>query len=293
MALVQLGRLAEAMTVLDEAAARAAERGDALAEAHARTARFFAWVQVDSAAAAEDLAADFDARARTFAVSGDAVGLDRLWRARGFVHWLAGRSADAASDWMRGVEYATIAADEHGRADALSWVVCALVLGPTPVPAAIERCSAILEELAFERHVAALSMRPLAHLHAMAGEFDVARLLLERSNAMLADLGLSMHSAVAHYDAFVSLLAGDAPAAEAVLREGYEQLEAMGERALLATTAACSHGAHRAGPRQTHGRTSTSPTRPRRTTTSARTWSPGVSERGCSPAAGRSPRPAA
>ena len=251
MALVQLGRLAEAMTVLDEAAARAAERGDALAEAHARTARFFALVQVDSAAAAEDLGADFDARARTFAVSGDEVGLDRLWRARGFVHWLAGRSADAASDWMRGVEHATIAADEHGRADALSWVVCALALGPTPVPAAIERCSAILEELAFERHVAALSMRPLAHLHAMAGDFDVARLLLERSNAMLADLGLSMHSAVAHYDAFVSLLAGDArcrggrPARGLRAAGGHGRTGAAGDDRGPART-----GAHRAGPRR-------------------------------------------
>src|SRR5262249_12578652 len=162
----------------------------------------FARVQVDSAAAAEDLSADFDARARTFAVSGDEVGLDRLWRARGFVHWLAGRSADAASDWMRGVEYASAAADDHGRADALSWLICALVLGPTPVPAAIERCHRILEELAFERHVAALSMRPLAHLHAMAGELDVARDLLERSNVMLTELGVSMHSAMTHYDAF-------------------------------------------------------------------------------------------
>ena len=237
MALVQLGRLAEATTVLDEAAARAAERGDALAEAHARTARFFALVQVDSAAAAEDLGADFDARARTFAVSGDEVGLDRLWRARGFVHWLAGRSADAEADWMRGADHAAAADDDHGRADALSWIICALAHGPTPVPAAIRRCDAILEELQFERHVVALSLRPYAHLHAMAGNIDTARDLLDRSNALFADLAVSMHSAVAHYDAFVAMLAGDFAGAEAVLRTGYEQLEAMGERALLATTA--------------------------------------------------------
>jgi class 3 adenylate cyclase/tetratricopeptide (TPR) repeat protein len=237
MALVQLGRLADATAVLDEAATRAAERGDALAEAHATTARFFACVQVDSAAAAEDLSADFDARARTFAVSGDEVGLDRLWRARGFVHWLAGRSAEAAADWMRGAGHAAAADDDHGRADALSWVICALALGPTPVWEAIERCDAMLAELAFERHVAALSMRPIAHLHAMAGSFDVARDLLERSNVMLGELGVSMHSAVTHYDALVALLAGDAGRAEAVLRTGYEQLDAMGERSLLATSA--------------------------------------------------------
>ena len=58
----------------------------------------------------------------------------------GLVHWLAGRSADAEADWMRGVDHAAAAGDEHGRADALSWIVCALALGPTPVPAAIARC---------------------------------------------------------------------------------------------------------------------------------------------------------
>ena len=237
LALVQLGRLAEAEAVLDEAAAGAAERGDALAEAHARTARFFARVQVDSGAAAEDLAADFDIRARTFAVSGDEVGLDRLWRARGFVHWLAGRSADAEADWMRGADHAAAADDDHGRADALSWVISALAHGPTPVRAAIPRCDEILDELQFERHVVALSMRPYAHLHAMAGNLETARDLLERSNALFADLAVSMHSAVTHYDAFVAMLAGDHAGAEAVLRTGYEQLEAMGERALLATTA--------------------------------------------------------
>ena len=237
LALVQLGRLADAIAVLDEAAAHAADRGDALAEAHARTARFFACVQVDSAAAAEDLGAGFDARSRIFAVSGDDVGLSRLWRARGFVHWLAGRSADAAADWMLGAGHAGSGGDEHGRADALSWIMSALALGPTPVPAAIRRSDEILEQLQFERHVTALNMRPFAHLQAMAGRFDVARDLLERSNAMLADLGVSLHSAVAHYDAFVAMLADDAPGAEAVLRTGYEQLEAMGERALLATTA--------------------------------------------------------
>src|SRR6185436_4882409 len=99
-------------------------------------------------------------------------------------------------NWMRGAEHAELAADAHGRADALSWIVCALALGPTPVAEAIERCDQIL-----------------------------------------AELGVSMHSAVAHYDGFVALLAGDAAGAEAVLRTGYEQLEAMGERALLATTA--------------------------------------------------------
>src|SRR5262249_35120225 len=103
---------------------------------------------------------------------------------------------------------------------------------------AIARSQEIVTELQADRHTAAVALRPVAHLHAMAGRIHVAHKLLAQSNAMLADLGVSLHSAGAHYHAVVALLADAAAAAEAVLRTGYEQLEAMGERAWLATTAA-------------------------------------------------------
>jgi class 3 adenylate cyclase/ATP/maltotriose-dependent transcriptional regulator MalT len=238
LALVQLGRLADAAVVLDDAAARAAARGDALAVAHARTVRFFARVQVDSAAAADELGEAFASLSAGFSVAGDDVGLARLWRARGLVHWLAGRCAAAEADWILGADHSVAGGDEYGRGDALSWIVSAMALGPTPVPRAIARCERILEQLQNDRNMAALAMRPMAHLHAMSGRFDRANDLLEQSNRLLADLGVSMHSAVAHYDAFVFMLADDHAGAEAVLQTGYEQLEAMGERALLSTTAA-------------------------------------------------------
>jgi ATP/maltotriose-dependent transcriptional regulator MalT len=47
-----------------------------------------------------------------------------------------------------------------------------------------------------------------------------------------------MHTAVSHDEAFVALLSGDAAGAEAVLRAGYARLSEMGEKALLASTAA-------------------------------------------------------
>ena len=50
----------------------------------------------------------------------------------------------------------------------------------------------------------------LAGLRAMRGEFDTARELLARSNAILAELGRGMQSAVSHPEAFVALNCGDA-----------------------------------------------------------------------------------
>ena len=71
----------------------------------------------------------------------------------------------------------------------------------------------------------------------MRGEPDRARRLIREGNAILDDLG-SMHSAVSHHEAMVELLAGDPAGAEARLRRGYDALREMGERGLLATTAA-------------------------------------------------------
>ena len=82
-----------------------------------------------------------------------------------------------------------------------------------------------------------MTLHPLAVLRAMQGEFDDARLLIREGNAILDDVG-RMQSAVSHHEAAVELLAGDPAEAEERLHLGYERLEEMGEKALLATTAA-------------------------------------------------------
>jgi predicted ATPase len=81
-------------------------------------------------------------------------------------------------------------------------------------------------------------LRHLGNLHAMMGNFDLARQLLLMSNAAYADLGLTLNSATSQSEAIVELLAGNPAAAEASLRKGYRALEEMGERAFLPTTAA-------------------------------------------------------
>jgi class 3 adenylate cyclase/tetratricopeptide (TPR) repeat protein len=237
LALVQLGLLPDAETLLIEAARTAAERNDAVAEAHARTAQFFAVVQVQPEAAADDVSARFDTLRQIFSAASDDLGLARLWRARALVHWLSGSTARAVAAWSRGERHARQAGDEQGRADALVWLASAYCIGPTRVSLAIMRCERILEQLRSDRRSQALAMRSLAGLHGMAGRFDVAHDLFATAHAIHAELGVSMHAVVAHDEAYVALLAGDPANAEAVLRPGCDYLQARGERALLATTA--------------------------------------------------------
>ena len=238
IALVQLGRLAEAEHILTTAVGDARAARDPVAEAHATTARFFARVQVASASAVAELDERFEELRRVFSEAGDELGLARLWRAQALVHWLAGQSRLAEDAWTRAVAHARHAGHEQGATDAMCWLASVAHIGPTPVAEAIRRCESILAELHVDRRSQALVIRPLATLHAMAGRIDDARALLDRANAILDDLGVGLTSSAGHYDAWVALLAGDAAGAEAALRAGYAALDQMGERALLATTAA-------------------------------------------------------
>jgi class 3 adenylate cyclase/tetratricopeptide (TPR) repeat protein len=238
LALVQLGELPEADQLLSDAIRVARERGDELAEAHARTAQFFALVQLEPDAAPGAISTRFDGLHRTFTTASDDVGLARLYRAQAFVHWLRGRTAEADAAWKRGVRHARMAGDEAGVADGLVWEASAACLGPRRVPEAIDDCRAILDQLRSDRRCQALSMRPLASLHAMAGQFDIAHDLLAKSRAIHDELGVSLHAVLAQDEAFVALIEGSPAGAQAALEPCVAALTEMGEKALLGTMAA-------------------------------------------------------
>jgi class 3 adenylate cyclase/tetratricopeptide (TPR) repeat protein len=236
-ALTEAGELREAEQVLDAAVAAAVALGDPLAEAHAVVVRLFGRLQVDTEASTHEVRERFDSLLEVFERSGDDLGLDRLWRLRALVHWIEARSGEAEAAWRQAAEHARSAADHRGWADALLWLASSACYGPTPVEDGIARCEAIRAQLRGDRRAQAAVLDSLAGLHAMRGEFEIARRLLAERNAILAELGRTMHSAVSHHEAFVALASGDAAGAQEVLEAGYERLAEMGERALLATTA--------------------------------------------------------
>lgn len=237
-ALTEAGRLAEAERTLDEAIAQADHSGDAGARAHAEISRLSTRLQVDTEAGAAELRARFEQLLDAFERSGDELGLGQLWRLRALVHWIEARSTEADAAWERAAEHARQADDERTWADSLTWLASSAHIGPTPVDDGIARCEDIHAQLGEHRRLQALVLHPLAALRAMREEFAAAKELLAESNAILAELGVTMHTAVSHHEAYVAHASGDPAEAEAVLRRGYERLEGMGEKALLATTAA-------------------------------------------------------
>jgi tetratricopeptide (TPR) repeat protein len=168
---------------------------------------------------------------------GDVLGQCRALWLRALRAWIEGRCAEADEDWQRAADRAARAGDQAALFELLGWRASAALFGPTPVPEAIELCEAIREQVGSSPVAEARTLQPLAALRAMAGEFDEARRLVRAADEVLGELG-DLQSAVAQQEAMVELLAGDPAAAEARLRAGEQQLERMGEKALLASTAA-------------------------------------------------------
>jgi tetratricopeptide (TPR) repeat protein len=150
---------------------------------------------------------------------------------------IEGRVARADEAWRRAAEHARRAGNEPALFEVLDWRAAAAVFGPMPVPEAIDLCQELHEQVRSSPVVLASVLHALSSLHAMKGDFEEARRLLDAGDEILGELG-GLHAAVSQEEALVEMLAGQPQAAEERLRTGYERLEKMGEKALLATTAA-------------------------------------------------------
>jgi predicted ATPase len=234
-ALLEAGRLAEADEVLTEAIERA--RDDSLLEARARVERQLVRLQGGSTAPIAEVNEIADAALEVFEAHGDEHGQCRALWLRALHALVEGRLASADEDWQRAAEHARRADDELALFEILGWRASAALFGPTPVPEGIARCREIQEQVRSSSVAVAHTCRPLAALQAMAGELEDADRLVRASDEILEQLG-GLHTAASQEPAMVDLLAGRPDAAEARLRRGYEALAEMGEKALLATTAA-------------------------------------------------------
>ena len=236
-AMTEAGQLTEAGEVLSEAVTLAQTLGDDALYARADLERVVLQLQLDADWAIERAPRVAALAMPAFQRAQDDLGLCRLAYCDALVHWFQGRAAAAAASWERAAAYARGRGDGHRLSDALRWLPSCALFGPTPVPEGIRRCEQLRAELHGSRQAEAEILGALAGLYAMTGEFGRARALVRESDAILAEVGFSIH-AVAEWAALVELLGDQPRAAEERLRAGYERLEEMGDRAFLATTAA-------------------------------------------------------
>jgi predicted ATPase len=237
-ALIAAGRLSEADWVLEEARLVAARTGDERAASRVLVQLQFLRLLHVTEGGIEEAARAVQRVIPIFESCDDHHGLCSARRLEAWLHWNEARAAAAAEAWERAAAHASHAADEHARAEILTWIASSLWFGPTPVVEGIRRCEEIRSEVSGHLDAEALTLRHLAGLHAMNGRFDLARSLLATSNGVFEDLGLTLNAATSHNEALIEMLAGDSAAAETSLRSGIEALTQMGEQAFLSTTAA-------------------------------------------------------
>ena len=237
-ALTETGQLEKAQARLDHAQRIAAASGDESQRAHARVQALVLGLEVHPNRAALEITHALPELRREFSRSRDELGLCRTLQLEAAMHWNHARSAAAEDAWQRAAGYARQVNDRRQLTEILGWLASAALWGPTPAPEGIRRCDGYLGEVGNHPSGQAVILLHLAGLHAMQDHVATADATLNRAKVLLDTLGPTMTAAITQPAAFIAMLAGDPATAETHLRREYESLDRMGERGVLATTAA-------------------------------------------------------
>jgi tetratricopeptide (TPR) repeat protein len=143
---------------------------------------------------------------------------------------------DAAEKVM---EHARASGDSRLAARSVVAVAQGALYGPLPVSDAIAQCEAIIAGQLGDRQVESTIKCKLAQLHAMRGDFAVARELCRQARHLLRELGRGIHAAATGSDLLmIETMAGDLAAAEREARADYEYLKSVGAIYYASTLAA-------------------------------------------------------
>ena len=145
------------------------------------------------------------------------------------VSWNAMRAEEGRGAIVRGAEQADRAGQSALAGWLRQWEGAAVVFGPIPVAEALRMAekSRSADESPVERSGV---LRRSARMLACQREFEVAREMYRQGVALIRDAGMLRETAASvQGEAFIELRAGDLDAAEAALREGAEQLAALGD----------------------------------------------------------------
>ncbi len=224
--LFEAGRIPEAVAILDEAIERAPE---ARLEARARVEREFVRLESEASVGTAHARRAVDEALPVLEREGDDAGQCRAWYLRAQAVWIEGRVGRGRQRLGRGAACARRAGDDRELFRILGMRATAAVLGPIPVDDAIQPLREFRDLVGASPVAAVLMVNPLASLHAMQGEFELADELPGRGQrdarpAREHGLGVAPRGARAGCSR-----AGPA-LAEIPLRAGVEKLASMSDR---------------------------------------------------------------
>jgi tetratricopeptide (TPR) repeat protein len=237
-ALVRGGEFAAAADVFDELRRLASTQGDRRLELRAALEQQHVRYFTQPEGSTDDIRLLTAAVIPELEDLGDDLGLAKAWWLASEVHTVACRWGDRAAALERALEHADRAGARQEEATLIGHLAITLVWGPTPVDEAISRCEGFYAQALGNRALEASCVSALATLRAMRGEIDEARNSWAQARAIYDELGHEYRRAARSLvPATVEMLAGNAVAAEAELRWGYDKLAAMGEKGMRSTLA--------------------------------------------------------
>jgi class 3 adenylate cyclase/tetratricopeptide (TPR) repeat protein len=170
---------------------------------------------------------------------GDEEGLARAWLAMAGLRMVDRQWGEAAKAIENVIEHARQAEDRVLEIRAAPNLAICAEFGPTAVDEAIRICDEIIARSGGDRKVEAIALGSLAHMHAMQGNFELAREEYRRARWMLEELGWTFTAALGSIvSGPIEMLAGNPVAAEAELRRDYGILDRLGDRNYISTIAA-------------------------------------------------------
>ena len=237
-ALSETGKFARADRVLHEAIEIAERTADELTEARARMSLAFLRLQTDPATDHEGARAETERLIPVFERLGDDRGLAQVWWSIGKVEMWLGRCEVATEALLRSLSFAQRAGDRRARRRALVWLLLGYTFGPLPADEGMKRVEEIRRDPDAAGEVEAMALISEGAFEAMRGRFDEARQRAAAGRSQYKELGYALDWAGSSMLAGrIELIAGDPVGAERQLREGYEELERIGETGYLSTVA--------------------------------------------------------
>jgi class 3 adenylate cyclase len=233
------GDLGRAEQVLADAVEEAVAAGDRRFELRARVELAAVRLAADPGGAAEELLQLTTSAVPVFEALRDDRALGRVWFLTAF---LQGAFYCRNAAWEEASERAVTHYRRAGwsTASCLQGLAAALFYGPRPAAEGLARCDELVAREVTDRAGEAHVDVWRGALLALRGDFDEARGSVARAREAYEELGhpTTVAAACDFVRGFTEMLAGDAEAAESVLRASAETLEERGEWAHLATRAA-------------------------------------------------------
>jgi len=175
---------------------------------------------------------------RVLTAADDDEGLGYYWWSLAGEKWVSLQAAETADACERGLEHFRRAGIYRRTDELLWWIRSAYVFGPTPVPEAIDRVRTLQREAGDSMALQAGAATTLGRLLAMQGDFDQARDLYAFGVDFYVSAGMSVSAAgVTLHGAWIEHHAGNELGTEAYLRQGADELRALGNLAFFSTVA--------------------------------------------------------